>query len=57
MNSPSDKCDFFCVVIIRSRRHFGTCPSEDDVGDISMSEDSMTETTTAAPQVRCLFLM
>uniref|UniRef100_A0A8C1WPB0 Epidermal growth factor n=1 Tax=Cyprinus carpio TaxID=7962 RepID=A0A8C1WPB0_CYPCA len=34
-----------------SKRHFGTCPSEDDVGDISMSEDSMTETTTAAPQV------
>uniref|UniRef100_A0A672NNW5 Pro-epidermal growth factor-like n=1 Tax=Sinocyclocheilus grahami TaxID=75366 RepID=A0A672NNW5_SINGR len=34
-----------------SKRHFGTCPSEDDVGDISMSEDNMTETTTAAPQV------
>ncbi|RXN22124.1 pro-epidermal growth factor-like protein [Labeo rohita] len=33
-----------------SKRRFGTCPSEDDVGDISMSEDSFTE-TTAAPQV------
>ncbi|XP_058653064.1 pro-epidermal growth factor isoform X2 [Onychostoma macrolepis] len=34
-----------------SKRHFGMCPSEDDVCDISMSEDSMTETTTAATQV------
>ncbi|XP_067312647.1 pro-epidermal growth factor [Pseudorasbora parva] len=34
-----------------SKRHFGTCPSEDDVGDISMSEDSFTEMTSATPQV------
>ncbi|XP_048032997.1 pro-epidermal growth factor [Megalobrama amblycephala] len=34
-----------------SKRHFATCPSEDDVGDISMSEDSFTETTTTTPQV------
>lgn len=34
-----------------SKRHLRTCPSEGDVGEISISEDSFTETTTATPQV------
>ncbi|KAI7801842.1 putative pro-epidermal growth factor, partial [Triplophysa rosa] len=33
------------------KRHFVACLSEDDVGDMSISEDSMTETTTTAPQI------
>lgn len=33
------------------KRHFGACSTEDDVGDMSMSEDSTTLTTTTAPQV------
>lgn len=45
------------LLFIRSKRHFGTCAAEDDVGDISISEDSFTETTSATPQVRCLYLM
>lgn len=33
------------------KRQFGACSTEDDVGNMSMSENSMTETTTTAPQI------
>ncbi|KAA0709466.1 Pro-epidermal growth factor [Triplophysa tibetana] len=40
-----------CVTYCYGFKHFGACLSEDDVGNMSISEDSMTETTTTAPQL------
>ncbi|XP_051944898.1 pro-epidermal growth factor [Xyrauchen texanus] len=41
-------CATYCY---GSKIHFGTCPAEDDVGGVSMSEDSVTESMTVTPQV------
>ncbi|XP_073777403.1 pro-epidermal growth factor isoform X1 [Danio rerio] len=41
-------CITFCY---RPKRHFGGCSLEDSVGEMSASEDSFTETTTATPEV------